>query len=83
MSSYALERSVAISAVIKASLLSQQVQKELIKEDDSLTKKDNSPVTGTYNTLALSLSLLPPFSPTGFSRYVAHHQKEVAGKNKY
>lgn len=43
--SYAREKQVAISAVLKASLLAQKVQFELIGSG-GVTKKDKSPVTG-------------------------------------
>jgi hypothetical protein len=45
MSSYAKEQQVAISAVLKASLLAQKVQNELIGSG-GVQKKDKSPVTG-------------------------------------
>lgn len=43
---YALEKSVAISGVLKASLIAQKVQKELIGSG-GVTKADKSPVTGS------------------------------------
>jgi hypothetical protein len=45
-SAYAKEQSVAISAVLKASLLAQKVQQQLIGSG-GVEKKDKSPVTGS------------------------------------
>lgn len=48
MSSYAREQSIAIAAVLKASLVAQKVQAELIGSG-GVQKKDKSPVTGTFH----------------------------------
>lgn len=50
---YAREKAVAISAVLKASLLAQKVQQQLIGSG-GVTKKDKSPVTGTGTPFFLS-----------------------------
>lgn len=49
--SFAAEKQVAISAVLKASLLAQKVQLELIGSG-GVTKKDKSPVTGELSRLS-------------------------------
>ncbi|BGP58159.1 hypothetical protein JCM8202_002542 [Rhodotorula sphaerocarpa] len=57
-SAYAREQQVAISAVLKASLLAQKVQQELVGSG-GVQKKDKSPVTvGDYTSQALVSSLL-------------------------
>ncbi|GAA5919149.1 hypothetical protein JCM6882_005500 [Rhodosporidiobolus microsporus] len=57
-SAYEQERAVAISAVLKASLLAQKVQQQLIGSG-GVEKKDKSPVTvGDYTSQALVSSLL-------------------------
>ena len=53
MSSYSQEKQVAISAVLKASLVARKVQDQLIGSG-GVQKKDKSPVTGK---LVLSLSI--------------------------
>jgi 3'(2'), 5'-bisphosphate nucleotidase len=45
MSNYSREQSVAISAVLKASLVAGKVQEQLIGSG-GVQKKDKSPVTG-------------------------------------
>lgn len=55
--SFSTEKRVAISAVLKASLLAQKVQQELIIAG-GVTKKDKSPVTGKF-----LLSFLPQPRP--------------------
>ncbi|GAA5979438.1 hypothetical protein JCM11641_005032 [Rhodosporidiobolus odoratus] len=58
MSAYAQEQQVAISAVLKASLLAQKVQQELVGSG-GVQKKDKSPVTvGDYTSQALVSALL-------------------------
>ncbi|GAA5947308.1 hypothetical protein JCM10213_000577, partial [Rhodosporidiobolus nylandii] len=58
MSAYAKEQAVAISAVLKASLLASKVQRELIGSG-GVEKKDKSPVTvGDYTSQALVSALL-------------------------
>ncbi|GAA5845462.1 hypothetical protein JCM11251_003390 [Rhodosporidiobolus azoricus] len=63
-SAYEKERAVAISAVLKASLLAQKVQQQLIGSG-GVEKKDKSPVTvGDYTSQALVSSLLFSHFPT-------------------
>jgi len=47
MSTYAKERDVAISAVLKACFVARSVQHRLINEETA-TKSDKSPVTGSF-----------------------------------
>ena len=49
---YALEKEVAVSAVIRACQLTSSIFNKLVK-DERLTKGDKSPVTGTYYVLDL------------------------------
>lgn len=49
---YSQEKQVAISAVLKASLVARKVQDQLIGSG-GVQKKDKSPVTGTFLTLYL------------------------------
>jgi len=56
MSSYSQEKQVAISAVLKASLVARKVQDQLIGSG-GVQKKDKSPVTGKL-VLSLSLSVV-------------------------
>ncbi|GAA6039417.1 hypothetical protein JCM8097_002847 [Rhodosporidiobolus ruineniae] len=64
MSSYTREKAVAISAVLKASLLAQKVQNELVGSG-GVQKKDKSPVTvGDYTSQALVSALLFSHFPT-------------------
>ncbi|GAA5915275.1 3'(2'),5'-bisphosphate nucleotidase [Sporobolomyces salmoneus] len=61
---YAQEQSVAISAVLKASLVARKVQDQLIGSG-GVQKKDKSPVTvGDYTSQALISSLLFSHFPT-------------------
>ncbi|GAA5889127.1 hypothetical protein JCM16303_000108 [Sporobolomyces ruberrimus] len=64
MSNYSREQSVAISAVLKASLVAGKVQEQLIGSG-GVQKKDKSPVTvGDYTSQALISSLLFNHFPT-------------------
>lgn len=56
---YAREQQIAIAAVLKASLLAQKIQQELVGSG-GVQKKDKSPVTGQS-----LLSSLPGFSAGG------------------
>ena len=55
-SPYAREQKIAIAAVLKASLLAQKIQQELVGSG-GLQKKDKSPVTG-QSQVPGALSLL-------------------------
>ncbi|GAA6021954.1 hypothetical protein JCM10207_002617 [Rhodosporidiobolus poonsookiae] len=61
---YAAERAVALSAVLKASLVAQKVQDQLVGSG-GVEKKDKSPVTvGDYTSQALVSALLFSHFPT-------------------
>lgn len=49
---YAREQQIAIAAVLKASLLAQKIQQELVGSG-GVQKKDKSPVTGQFSLLSL------------------------------
>jgi len=51
---YASEQAIALSAVLKASLLAQKIQAELVGSG-GVEKKDKSPVTGASRFLSLEL----------------------------
>lgn len=55
--SYDKERDVAISAVLKASLIAQKVQRTLV-QSSGLAKSDKSPVTGKHFALSLEWCVL-------------------------
>ncbi|GAA6055238.1 hypothetical protein JCM3770_001500 [Rhodotorula araucariae] len=61
---YAREQAIALSAVLKASLLAQKIQHELVGSG-GVEKKDKSPVTvGDYTAQALVSALLAAHFPT-------------------
>ena len=61
---YAFERSIAISAVLKASQLTSRVFDTLVASSDSLTKSDKSPVTvGDFGAQAVVNSILGKHFP--------------------
>ncbi|BGP27536.1 3'(2'),5'-bisphosphate nucleotidase [Rhodotorula toruloides] len=63
-SPYAKERQIALSAVLKASILAQKVQDQLVGSG-GVEKRDRSPVTvGDYTSQALVSSLLALHFPT-------------------
>ena len=51
---YASEQAIALSAVLKASLLAQKIQAELVGSG-GVEKKDKSPVTGASRFVSLEL----------------------------
>jgi len=76
---FALERSVAIAAVIRASLLCQRVQKHLVSEE-TIEKKDRSPVTvADFASQALIISELTERFPE--LPFVAEESSKVLKQN--